>query len=61
MQDRIARGFQVDDFFPEAADLPENLPDEELQSVYGGVGGNRYRRVVDEIERRVAACPAYGP
>jgi hypothetical protein len=61
MQERIARGFEVGDFFPEAADLPENLPDEELQSVYGGVDGRGYRRMVHEIERRVAACPAYGP
>jgi hypothetical protein len=61
MQDRIARGFQVGEFFPEAADLPEDLPDAELQSVYGGVGGAGYQRVVDEIERRVAACAAYRP
>jgi len=59
MQERLARGFQLDDFFPEAADLPENLPEAELQSLYGGVGGAGYQGVVDEIERRVAARPAY--
>ncbi len=59
MQERLARGFDLDDYFPEAADLPEDLRDTELQSVYGGVGGPGYRRVVDEIERRVGACPAY--
>ena len=59
MQESLARGFQLDDFFPEAADLPEDLPDAELQAAYGGVGGAGYQRVVDEIERRVAACPAY--
>jgi len=61
MQERLARGFQPDDFFPEAADLPEDLPDAELLSVYGGVGGAGYQGVVDEIERRVAARPAYRP
>jgi hypothetical protein len=61
MQERLAGGFRLDDFFPEAADLPENLPDAELQSVYGGVGGAGYREVLGEIERRVAACAAYGP
>ena len=35
------------------------ITDAELQAVYGGVGGAGYQRVVDEIERRVAACPAY--
>ena len=61
VQERLAGGFRVDDFFPEAADMPENLPDTELQAVYGGVGGEGYQEVLGEIERRVAACPAYGP
>jgi hypothetical protein len=43
----------------EAAGLPAELPDTERQSVYGGVGGPGYQRVVAEIERGVAACPAY--
>jgi hypothetical protein len=60
MQNRLAAGFRTDDFFPEAADLPEDLPDAELQAVYGGVGGAGYQQVLEEIERRVAACPAYG-
>ncbi len=59
VQDRLARGFRVDDFFPPAADLPEGIPDAELQSRYGGVGGEGYRRLIEEIERRVAACAAY--
>jgi hypothetical protein len=59
MQDRLARGFPIDDFFPPAADLPEGIPDAEFQSRYGGVGGQAYRRLTEEIERRIAACPAY--
>ena len=59
MQDRLADGFRVDEFFPPAADLPEGIPDAELQSRYGGVGGESYRRLIEEIERRVAACAAY--
>jgi len=59
MQDRLAGGFRVDDFFPPAADLPEEIPDAELQSRYGGVGGELYRQLMAEIERRVAACAAY--
>lgn len=59
MQERIARAFDVDDFFPPAADLPEGIPDAELQSHYGGVGGEAYRRLIEEIERRLGDCPAY--
>jgi glycopeptide antibiotics resistance protein len=59
MQDRLARGFRMDDFFPPAADLPEGIPDSELQARYGGVGGKEYQRIVAEIERRIARCEAY--
>jgi hypothetical protein len=59
MQARLAAGFRTDDFFPAADGLPEGIPDAELQSRYGGVGGPLYRRLADEIERRVAACAAY--
>lgn len=59
MQDRIAGGFRIEDFFPPAADLPEGIPDAELTSQYGDVGGQEYLRLIEEIERRVAACAAY--
>jgi hypothetical protein len=59
MQERIAGGFQVGDFFPPAADLPEGIPDAELQARYGGVGGPLYRQKTAEIERRLAQCAAY--
>ena len=59
MQDRLSRGFLVEEFFPPTADLPEEIPDAELQSRYGGVGGQAYNRLIEEIERRIAACAAY--
>ncbi len=59
IQERLARGFQVDDFFPPAADLPEGLTDAELQKRYGGVQGARYREQAAELERRLARCAAY--
>ena len=59
LQDRIAEGFRVDDFFPLAADLPDGIPDAELQAYYGGVGGEIYCQVIEKIERRIAACDAY--
>ncbi len=59
MQDRIVRGFDVDAFFPVAKDLPESLTDAQLQSNYGGVDGDGYHKLLQEIDRRIDACAAY--
>jgi hypothetical protein len=59
MQERLAAGFRVDDFFPMAADLPEGIQYDELESRYGGVRGAAYRQLAAEIERRLALCAAY--
>ncbi len=59
LQDRLAGGFPIEVVFPSVEDLPEGIPDSEFQSSYGGVGGEGYRRLVEEIERRVAVCAAY--
>jgi hypothetical protein len=53
MQDRLSGRWPLDDLFPQAADLPEGIQDAELTSVYGGVGGIPYQRLVMEIERRL--------
>lgn len=58
MQQFLADGFHIDDVFPPADDLPEGLADVQLQSIYGGVGGEGYQRLVQEIEDRLAACEA---
>jgi hypothetical protein len=59
LQDRIADGFRTADFFPDAADLPEGIPDSVLSEKYGGVGGDGYLQLVQEIERRIASCSGY--
>jgi hypothetical protein len=59
MQDRLADGFGIEEVFPTADGLPEGISKAELQSRYGGISGEGYCRVVEEIERRVAACAAY--
>jgi hypothetical protein len=59
IQERLARGFAVDDFFPPAADLPEEIPLNRFEQEYGGVGGEGYRKIIAEIDRRVAGCAAY--
>ena len=57
MQARLARGFDLDAFFPPANGLPEDIPAAEFQSRYGGVGGPGYQALVDEINRRLDALP----
>ena len=59
IQARLGGGFRVGDFFPDAADLPEDIQDAELKSRYGGVGGPLFRVYAAEVERRLWNCPAY--
>ena len=59
LQTRLAVGFRVDDFFPEAADLPENIQAAELEARYGGTGGPLFRQYAAEVERRLWSCPGY--
>jgi hypothetical protein len=61
LQQQLAQGFAVDDFFPEAKDLPEGIPAPELSARYGGVGGAGFRVLMSDIERRVASCRGYRP
>jgi hypothetical protein len=61
MQDLLQSGFEVNEFFPPAADLPENLTTEQFRREYGSVGSQRYRRKVTEIENRLMQCVALSP
>jgi hypothetical protein len=56
MQARLQHGFDADDYFPPAADLPENLTVQEFRGIYGGVGSQRYRQQMSEIEARLDRC-----
>jgi hypothetical protein len=57
LQATLAQGFRVDDFFPQAEDLPEGIPASRLLSDYGGVGGPGYLKVMEEIQRRLDRLP----
>jgi hypothetical protein len=59
VQARLTRGFEVDAIFPPAADLPEDLPADEFQARFGGIGGPGYRALMEEINRRLAALPPF--
>jgi hypothetical protein len=56
MQALLADGFDLGAIFPEAADLPEGIPDARFGAEYGGVGGEQYGVMIGEIERRLGEC-----
>ena len=61
MQARLRNGFVVDDFLPPVADLPEHLTMEQFRRDFGGVGAQRYRQQIAEIESRLDRCAALSP
>lgn len=46
-------------FFPKVGDLPEGLGSDEFKRRYGDVNSPAYKKVIDEIDRRIAAIPLY--
>ena len=59
LQRRVKMGIRESDLMPETADLPEFMPEAEFKRRYGGIGAPSYQRMMQDIERRVAACPLY--
>jgi hypothetical protein len=59
MQARVRRGIEVADMLPSLAGLPEGITRDQLQADYGGIGGTETRRLLGEIDRRIAALPLY--
>jgi hypothetical protein len=59
LQQHVATGIKETDMMPDASDLPEFMPEAEFKRRYGGIGAPAYQRMMQDIERRVAACPLY--
>ena len=58
---RLAAQTTEADFMPAVDGLPEYLSESELRRRYGEVGSPAYQEVLDEVDRRVSACPMYRP
>ena len=56
---RATTGLRESDLMPETADLPEFMPEVEFKRRFGGIGAPQYHRMMQDIERRIAACPLY--
>ncbi len=58
LQAAVATGLPESAIMPDVARLPESMTQREFTARFGGVGGDRYRAMVDTIDLRVARLPA---
>ncbi|WP_182871177.1 hypothetical protein [Stieleria mannarensis] len=58
LQRSIRDGLNATDYCPSISALPEGISRDEFQSVYGGLGGEPTKRIVDEIKNRLRQCRA---
>ncbi|WP_147869417.1 hypothetical protein [Stieleria maiorica] len=56
LQQTIRDGLDAADYCPPIEGLPEGISRDEFQSVYGGLGGEPTKRIVDEITKRLRQC-----
>ncbi|MFN0160803.1 MAG: hypothetical protein ACKVQQ_06205 [Burkholderiales bacterium] len=56
---KAGAGLLATDIFPEVKDLPEFMQESEFKRRFGGIGAPAYRKMVAEIEQRIAALPLY--
>lgn len=59
LQRQVAAGIRDSDILPRVADLPEFMPETEFRKRFGGIDSPAYKRMMDEIERRIAVMPLY--
>ena len=59
IQHLLSQGVTEADIMPVVSDLPEGLTEAEFASRYAAVDSPAYRAVLDEIDRRIAACVLY--
>lgn len=59
VQKSFVRGLEESDLMPGVNGLPEFMDSETFSHRYGTLGSPAYRSVMDEIERRIAACRLY--
>lgn len=59
LQRQVAAGIRDSDILPRVVDLPEFMPETEFRERFGGIDSPAYKRMMDEIERRIAVMPLY--
>jgi hypothetical protein len=61
LQHRIVDGFENGEFFPNIDGLPEGISGDDFGSQYGGLGGKETKRLIKEIDERIAKCSGFQP
>ena len=59
LQRRVGEGVRESDLMPAVKDLPEFMSEAEFKSRFGGIGAPQYKRMMEDIERRIAALALY--
>jgi len=59
LQQRLHSGINETDLMPRTDDLPEFMPEAEFKRRYGGLDASPYKKMIAEIERRIAVLPLY--
>jgi hypothetical protein len=59
LQEKLRAGISERDIMPTVADLPESMQEKEFKRRFGGVDAPEYKKMIGEIDRRVAALPLY--
>ena len=56
IQRMLARKHSAKDYMPSIEGLPEGIPADRLKADYGGIGGEGYRRLEQDIRNRLERC-----
>jgi hypothetical protein len=59
LQRKMSAGVRDGDLMPPVADLPEFMPEAVFKRRFGGIGAPAYNRMMDDINRRIAALALY--
>jgi hypothetical protein len=56
---RVSVVFEVKDFMPEVKELAEGLTKNQFEADYGSETDRRFRRVLDDVRKRIVELPGY--
>jgi hypothetical protein len=59
LQAKLGNGLREQEILPATADLPPFMPAEEFKRRFDSVDSKEYRKMMAEIDRRIAALPFY--
>ncbi len=58
INDLIEKKLEIHDVFPSIDELPEGISAERFQAEFGGMGGNKTRELLKDMQARLESCKA---